>query len=106
MAEHKCQMLTPGNGLPCKHYLRPENPSDPGFCTQPSRFFCTEAMKHRLPRISYSSLTDFVHCKLRYFHKTVEGLSVKQEHLPEPMKLGRAWDLFIRSQHEEGGEDK
>jgi hypothetical protein len=93
-------MLCPGKGLPCRHYIRPDNPADPGFCSQGSRFFCTEAMKKKLPSISFSRMTDFAHCKLRYYHTVVEGLSVKPQHLPEAIKLGRAWDAFIRHMHE------
>jgi hypothetical protein len=53
-------------------------------------------MKHKLPTISYSSLTDFAHCKLRYKHRIIDGLQLRPEHLPEPLKLGRAWDSIIR----------
>jgi hypothetical protein len=100
LTEHICTLLTPGNGLPCKHYLRPDDPTQPGFCTQGARFFCEEAMKHRLPSISYSRLSDFIHCKRRYYHAVIEGLSVKLERLPEPIKLGRAWDAITRGKYE------
>lgn len=98
--EHICQMLIHGNGLPCKHYQRPNEPHEPGFCTQPTNFFCTEAMKKRLPSISYSRATDFIHCKRRYLHGVIEGLRVRPEHLPEAMKLGKAWDLILRNKYD------
>ena len=97
-----CQMLTIGNGLPCRHYIRPDNAEDPGFCQQPSQFRCTEAMKHKLPSISYSRLTDFIHCKRRYYYSVIDGIEVKPHHQKEPIKLGRAWDSFIRSQYNDG----
>lgn len=100
LTEHVCQMLTPGNDLPCKHYIRPNEPGESGFCTQGANFFCTEAMKKRLPSISYSHATDFIHCKRRYLHGVIEGLKVKPEHLPEAIKLGNAWDLIMRSKYE------
>jgi hypothetical protein len=100
LTEHFCKMLTPGNGLPCKHYIRPNEPHEPGFCTQPTNFFCTEAMKRCLPSISYSRLTDFIHCKLRYRHGVIEGLRVKDQMLPEGMKLGKAWDLIMRNKYD------
>jgi hypothetical protein len=99
--EYACPMLTPGNELPCEFYIRPKKPKEPGFCRQPTRFFCVEAMKRKLPAISYSRLSDFIHCKLRYYHGVVEGLRVKPEHLPEAIKLGRAWDAFIQHSYEE-----
>jgi hypothetical protein len=57
-------------------------------------------MKVKLPAISYSSLTDFIHCKLRYKHRVIEGLQMKPQYLPEPLKLGRAWDSYIRYLHD------
>ena len=94
--EHTCSMFTPGDGLPCKHYIRPIQGEDPGFCTQPTRFRCIEAMKRKLPSISYSRMSDFIQCRRLYYHTVIEGLEVKPEHLPEAVKLGRAWDAFIR----------
>jgi len=57
-------------------------------------------MKAKLPAISYSSLTDFIHCKLRYKHRIIDGWQMKPQHLPEPLKLGRAWDALIRQLYE------
>jgi hypothetical protein len=58
-------------------------------------------MKRKLSATSYSRLYDFIHCKLRYYHGVVEGLRVKPEHLPEAVKLGRAWEAFVRHLHDE-----
>ena len=102
MKELTCQMRSPAPGLPCKHNLKPDDKTQPGFCASPGTtfLFCTEAMKHKWPSISYSSLTDFIHCKIRYYHRTVEGLYLKPEQLPEPIKLGRAWDAITRSRYD------
>jgi hypothetical protein len=100
MKEMVCKMLVPGNGLPCRHYIRPDNPADAGFCSLGPNFFCPEAMKHKRQSISFSRMTDFAHCKLRYFHSVIQGLSPKPQHLAEAIKLGRAWDAFIRHVHE------
>lgn len=100
LTEHVCQMLTPGDGLPCKHYIRPDEKGQPGLCAQGSNFFCVEAMKKRLPSISYSRATDFIHCKLRYKHGVIEGVRVRDAMLPEPMKLGRMWDCIVRGKYD------
>ena len=100
--EHICQLLTPGNGLPCMHYIRPELKGEPGFCCQPTRFRCTEAMKHHLPAISYSRMTDFIACRRKYYLGVVEGLQVKPEQLPEAIKLGRAWDAYLHHLYDRG----
>lgn len=102
MAEYVCPMLTPADSLPCLFYIRSTNSGGPGFCKQKTRFFCTESMKHKLPSFSYSSVTDFIHCKMRYFYRVIQALQVKSQHLPEAIKFGRAWDSFTRSQFEDG----
>jgi hypothetical protein len=92
-------MLTLGKNAPCRHYLRPDDPQQPGTCERRGRFLCEEAMKHKLPSISYSSLQDFIQCKEKYHHRVIKGLRVKPEHLPAPVKLGRAWDTYLNSVH-------
>ena len=94
-------MISPGNGLPCRFYLRPANADEPGFCRQETRFFCTESLRHKLPSFSYSSVTDFIHCKMRYFYRKIQTLELKPQHLPEAMKFGRVWDAFMRTHFEE-----
>ena len=100
LTEHLCPLRIKGNGLPCIHYIRPDEKGQPGLCAQRTNFFCVEAMKKRLPSISYSRATDFIHCRRRYLHGVIEGLRVKPAHLPEAMKLGKAWDLIIRSKYD------
>lgn len=95
--EQTCRMLALDDSLPCRHYIRANDNREPGFCRQPNKFRCDEAMKKKLPSISFSRLVDFIHCKKRYKHAVLDGLKVKAEHLPEPLKLGTAWDIFIRS---------
>lgn len=97
-----CPMLRPTETAPCQHYIRPSDANDPGFCRQPTVFRCIEAMKRKLPAISYSSVTDFIHCKLRYRQRIIEGLKVRPQHLPDAIKLGQIWDGFIRQQYENG----
>jgi hypothetical protein len=100
LTEQVCKMLAPGNGLPCRHYIRPNEPGEPGFCTQGANFFCTEAMKKYLPSISYSTFSDFVQCRRKHYLHVVCGLKVRAEHLPEPVKLGCDWDSIIRGKYE------
>jgi hypothetical protein len=92
-----CQFHSPAEGLPCRHYIRPNDPTEPGFCRLPDYFRCIEAVKRKLPALSFSSLTDFIHCKMRYKHQ-IDGIEVRPEHLPEAMKLGSAWDAFLNTQ--------
>ena len=75
-------------------------PAEPGFCQRPDMFQCVEAMRYKLPVISHSRLIDFIHCRRRYYHSVIEGLQVKPQHLPESVKLGKGWDLFIQHLYE------
>jgi hypothetical protein len=81
LTEHVCQMLTPSNGLPCKHYIRPNEPGEPGLCAQRTKFLCEEAMKKYSPRISYSTLSEFIQCKQKYYHHVVCGLQGAHSYL-------------------------
>jgi len=56
-----------------------------------------EAMRIKLPAISFPHLVDFIACKKRYKHAAIDGLIVKPEYLPEPLKLGISWDIFVHS---------
>jgi len=47
LTELVCQMLIPGNGLPCKHYVRSNEPGEPGFFPQEVNLH-----RHGLLRIS------------------------------------------------------
>ena len=89
-----CEHFIPTTDRPCASYVRPKVKREPGFCQRPNMFRCVEAMKRKLPAISYSSATDFIRCRRSYYHRVVEGLQVRPEHLPESMKLGKAWDLY------------
>ena len=95
-----CTYCRKGTSTPCLDYIPAGQKTQPGFCKRPDMFRCTEAMKRKLPAISYSSLTDFIACRRRYYHRAVEGLQVKPQHLPEPIKLGKGWDLFIQHLYE------
>lgn len=103
MNETTCKFLKKGKGdLPCAYYIRAIDPNEPGFCSRETVFRCIEAMKRKLPRISYSRLTDFISCRRKYEYGVVDGLRLKTHCLPEAMKAGRTWDISMRSRYEDG----
>jgi len=53
-------------------------------------------MKHKLPSLSYSQLTDWASCKMKWYYRKVMGLEIIPQAMPEPMKLGAAWDQIIQ----------
>lgn len=99
--ENKCKFLVKSDKSPCVHYIPAQRREEPGFCSRETAFHCIEAMKRKLPAISYSRLTDFISCREKYKYGVVDGLKIKPHRLPEAMKAGRAWDLIIRSRYED-----
>ena len=97
---NSCVHIDPGNGPPCVHLLRSEKPGHPSFCNWPGGWTCIEWLKRNLNEIDYSSVQAFIQCRQKYNLKKVKGLQVKPEHQPEPLKLGKAWDEFMRGQYE------
>ena len=74
------------------------NQKETGFCGLQDYFRCIEACKKKLAPLSYSSLIDFIHCRLRYKHRKIDGIEIRPAHLSEAMKIGMAWDTFCNTQ--------
>ncbi len=79
----------------CIHYIEPKNKTGCGFCAQPTEFRCREKLKTILPSMSYSSRTDFISCRMKYYYRKIMGVSVRDHKLSDPLKAGRIWDEFI-----------
>lgn len=77
--------------IPCVHYLRVDT-GQPGLCTLPSNFLCTEALKHYSPRLSHSAVIDWRRCRKRFYYRYVQGLQLHQEEHSVFIKQGRIWD--------------
>jgi len=92
-----CDRHEPDSLEPCKYYVRPDNKGEAGFCKLPSKFRCTEAVKRKCPRLSHSSIQDFIRCKRLYYYKHILGLRVKSTNMSVPVKLGSIWDAYIQT---------
>lgn len=82
-------------GEPCIHYLRTGNPGEAGLCLQPRNFRCIEALAHLLPALTYSSISMWIRCKMRYYYHYMLGIRSKPSFLPVAIKRGSMWDTFI-----------
>lgn len=85
----------PGRSSPCTSYIHPLNNTEPGFCSKPTQFRCIEACNHKLPRLSYSAIQDWVVCRRFYWLSRIKGIEPRPQQQPTAMKLGKAWDRFI-----------
>ena len=84
---------------PCRHYIPPSQSGTAGFCKLPSRFHCEEALKHHLPAISQSTVTDFMSCRLKYYFRKIMKVERVPGKLPDPIKAGALWDTWNNSVH-------
>jgi hypothetical protein len=99
------QRIKPDNGRsPCVSYIRPIDDTEPGFCVKPTQFRCIEACNHKLPRISYSAIEDWVKCRRFFWLSRIKGIEPKPDQLPSPLKLGKIWDRFISHQYDHLGQ--
>lgn len=94
-----CNMRKKTTASPCTHYLKPDLPTEPGFCKLSSRFRCDEALKQKLPAITQSAVKSFAQCKAKYKHNYIDGIAPHDWMLPEPIKLGATWDAYQESIH-------
>ena len=78
----------------CKHYIDGLK-DEAGFCDRPSQFRCIEALKLHLPSVSQSAVKMFCHCRERYYKHYIQGITLRDEHLPLPIKCGSVWDAFM-----------
>jgi hypothetical protein len=64
-----------------------------------SRFLCTEDLKTKLPRLSFSSIKNFLRCPEIYYLNNIQGITKKPYMLGEPLKAGTMWGLFFAAMH-------
>ncbi len=58
-------------------------------------FICILDLDARTPRLSYSSVTDFLACKRLYWLKHIKGISVKDSAKSPELKMGVLWDTCV-----------
>jgi CRISPR/Cas system-associated exonuclease Cas4 (RecB family) len=94
-----CDRLTPAEGKPCKHYIRPEHTNEAGLCTLPDKFVCLEALNKKLPAISYTSLQDWIQCKKRYYLRKIQGIEPIPHTYNDALKAGALWDWHFQGRY-------
>jgi len=91
-----CKFYSPLKTKFCKHYIDGLK-DEAGFCKRASQFRCIEALKIKLPSVSQSAIKMFCHCRERYYKHYIQGITLRDEHLPLPIKCGSVWDTFVDS---------
>lgn len=90
-----CNRILPTESSPCKYYIKGVAHGEAGFCKLKDRYRCIEAMKHYSPSFSVSAMNTYLQCPYKYYLQYIEGVKIKEEAKPLPMKLGTIWDEYV-----------
>ena len=91
-----------GKPVDCKNYISVGKVSDPdsrpvGFCQLSREFLCIEDTDGRFPRLSFSTVSDFLDCKWKYFLKHVKGIRTLDPATGDALKMGVLWDVCVQT---------
>lgn len=94
-----CDKQVPSNSdtkrINCKHYLNSSDNLSTGLCVLTTEFCCLLDFKSNAPRLSHSSLTDWMDCKRKYWLRNIKGISVKNSAMSPAVKCGALWDTCV-----------
>lgn len=90
-----CKHHKPAPGKPCLYYVNSDIETCAGFCTLPEMYHCTESLKSKLPCISHTTASNLAHCNMAAYYSAICGINLKDEHLPNAVRMGKAWDAFL-----------
>ena len=76
----------------CKHHM-PATEEEPGFCKLPSQFQCIDMIAARSPRLSHSSVLDWIKCRKLFYLKAIRGVQKRPEAMGKALKMGALWDV-------------
>ena len=87
----------------CLHYINVRS-TDPsiithpvGFCSLKEEFLCIEDTDGRFPRLSFSTVSDFLDCHWKYFLKHVKGIRTLDPATGDALKMGQLWDVCLQT---------
>jgi hypothetical protein len=86
----------------CKYYISVSSTTDSaahavGFCSLNDEFLCIEDTSGQFPRLSFSTVSDFLDCKRKYFLKHVKGIKSLDTTTGDALKMGQLWDVCIQT---------
>lgn len=90
------------NSSICKHHItaatlgQQDVPTEPGFCALPSMFRCIDDLSARIPRLSHSTIQDWLKCRRLYYIKHIAGVEMIQKMMSPALKMGSLWDACIQ----------
>jgi hypothetical protein len=95
----QCPYITPTPDSICAKYMPNDSESQPGFCSAKYSFLCTEDLSNKLPRLSFSSIKNFLRCQEYYWLRNIKGVERKPYFLNEALKAGTIWGMYLAFKH-------
>lgn len=87
-----CPKWMADDELPCKHYIVDKD-GCAGYCSLPSMFRCTEAIRNKAIRLSHSAVQSYCTCRMKFWYQYVMGITPRYAHINNAMKMGTLWDV-------------
>jgi len=86
----------------CQSYISVSSSTDSsahavGFCSLSDEFLCIEDTSGQFPRLSFSTVSDFLDCKRKYYLKHVKGLRLLDTAASDALKMGQLWDICVQT---------
>ncbi len=95
-----------GKPVDCRYYIKVTKdeqvsedqwfPYSIGFCSCNDQFLCIEDIPARVPRLSHSSVSDFMDCRRLYYLKHIRGIEKIPARLGDALKMGVLWDAVVQ----------
>lgn len=90
----------------CRYYIKVTSeeqvaddqwfPYSVGYCECRDQFLCIEDIPARVPRLSHSSLSDFLDCRRLYYLKHIRGIERIPATMGDALKMGVLWDNVVQ----------
>ena len=98
MNGERCRLFNPtfNAANECKHYWSQDDGMTCGLCKLPDMYRCIEDVTLKPIKLSHSSVQDFLTCHHLFYLKQIRGLTIRNQHLSNAIKMGQLWDHALR----------
>lgn len=100
ICDKRVDSIVPNKSVNCSHYISITS-TDPsshpvGFCSLTEEFLCIEDTDGRLPRLSFSTVSDFLDCHRKYWLAHVKGIRTLDAASGDALAMGVLWDVCLQ----------
>lgn len=87
-----CKKRVNNDGGSCVHFIPPDDKREAGFCTLQGQFRCVDNLLAAIPRLSHSSIQDWLKCRRLFYLKNIRGITRRPNQCSNAIKMGSLWD--------------